>query len=221
MWKKKVANRRGPSLVGAKKYKKNPIARQAVRVGAQATKGVPELKYIDSLLALSAGVSSSAWTLGQLLNGCTRGDDITNRDGREIMLRSLMFRWTFQMSPTGTRGCNGRILVVYDRQANGGLSITDVLQNDSFYSMMNINNSDRFIILADVVTDPVGATANFSSSGKVYRKLNLVSKFNSNDTGTITDFVSGSIYLFACQDGGAAASAPQITIRTRVRFDEN
>lgn len=220
MWKKKVATRRGPSLVGAKKYKKNPIARMGVRIGAQATK-VPELKYIDSLVSTSVAAGSSSFSLGTLLNGLTRGDDISNREGREVMLRSMTIRWTFSLSASTIRGCNGRFIVVYDRQANGGLSVVDVLQNDSFFSMMNINNSDRFIILADVITDPISTTGDFTVSGKLFRKLNLTAKFNSNDTGTISDFISGSIYLFVSQDGSAVTTAPLFACRTRVRFDEN
>lgn len=225
MWKsnKKISQRRGPSLVGAKKFKKNPIARQAARVGGTPNGSGTELKYLDTLVSAAAAPAASSWSLGTLLNGMLRGDDVNNRDGRQIVVKALVFRWVMMLQAGSASGATGRILVVYDRQPNGtAASITDIMAQNSMLSSLNIDNNKRFVVLADVITPNItaGAGGQYSCSGKVYRKLNLVTNYGTGDTGTISDILGGSIYCYVSQDGGITGSGPAFTIRARIRFED-
>lgn len=225
MWKsnKKISQRRGPSLVGAKKYKKNPIARQSVRIGATPNGSGTELKYVDTLVSAAAAPGSSTWSLGTLLNGMLRGDDVNNRDGRQIVVKALVFRWVMSLQAGSASGACGRIVVVYDRQpAMQAAAITDIFAQNSMLSSLNIDNNKRFVLLADVLTPNItaGAGGQYTCTGKVYRKLNLVTNYGTGDTGTIADILGGSIYCYVSQDGGITGSGPAFSVRARIRFQD-
>ena len=115
-----------------------------------------------------------------------------------------------------------RIIVVYDKQANAvAPAITDVLTVDSFIGQNNLNNRDRFVILCDVISDPISVNANGSVAGTIYKKINLETMFNAGTAGTIGDITSGSIYLFVAQTANIGTANPVFNWRSRIRFQDN
>ena len=81
-----------------------------------------------------------------VLNDVAQGTTAITRLGRKILMKSVLVQGTL----TNSSG-QGRILIVYDRQANGAApAATDVLTSNTIMAIQNLDNRDRFIILADI-----------------------------------------------------------------------
>ena len=194
---------------------------QAMRTGGWASPSGPELKYIDTNANTTLTFASSAFSTGVLLNGVAQGSDATARIGRKMVIKSLLLRWTWNLASTSTGGSPVRVMVVYDKQANATApAITDVLVVDSFIGQNNLNNRDRFVVLCDYLSEPIGANSNTSVGGTIYKSLNMGTMFNSGNVGTVADITSGSVYLFVAQTGGVGAVNPTFNWRARVRFTD-
>lgn len=197
-------------------------SQQAMRTGgwADPIRG-GELKFIDVSNTTNCSISAVTFSAGVFLNGLVQGSDATQRVGRKVNLKSLYMRYSFQLSPTSTQGCVGRILVVYDKQTNATApAITDILLADAFASPNNLSNRDRFVTLVDVLTSPIGVQGEFAACDVIYRKINLEQMFNTGSTGNIGDVTSGGIYAFFSQSGGVGVAAPQIVFRSRIKFTD-
>lgn len=205
-----------------------PIARQSIRTGGWANPvSGAELKFTDvSVSGQALGLGTNTFTTPGptfLLNGLVPDSTATGRIGRKIVMKSLYVRWTVNMAATSTLGAPCRIIVVYDKQANAQAPATaDVLVADSFLSPNNLSNRDRFVILADEVTEPIGvATGVYTASGVIFKKLNLETMYNAGNAGTIGDITSGSVYILAAQAGAIGTAAPIWSFRSRIRYTDN
>jgi len=171
----------------------------------------PERKNIDLSTSFTTG-AAFAFSAGQLLNGCAAGTGATNRVGRKMLMKSLQFRAAVN-SNAGNAG-NARVLVVYDKQTNGAApAITDILGADLITAPMNLSNSDRFVVIADVLTEgPTDITTTWHE--KHYKKLGLETLFG-NTGSAVTDINSGSVYMFVAGGTGAAIT---VNLYNRIRF---
>jgi len=181
-----------------------------------------ELKAVDTTTAQNIN-STSAVTL---INGIARGDDISDRVGRQITMKSISVRG--QMAVTAGTGVDqaGRVLIVYDKQANAAAPtaaqvISAAGDGYDIYRPPNLENRMRFVILYDR-TFRLNASAEPSSVQLVtcYRRVNLVTTFNSGDAGTVADIVTGSLYLVSVGNVAAGATAAFLNVATRVRFED-
>ena len=83
-------------------------------------------------------------------------------------------------------------LIVYDRQPNGALpAATDVLTSNTMMAVQNLDNRDRFIILADIFPYAQDESLAGEINGapmcyKRYIKCNLETVYGGN-AGTIAD----------------------------------
>jgi len=189
-----------------------PVMNRAVR-GLQRTR--TEWK------AVSASVSGTLDSTGALylLNGIARGDDIAERIGRQVTIRSLEYRIMGQCTKTTGERQVCRIMFVYDTQTNGAaLTIAQVLNSVDVYSPRNLENRTRFKVLKDwtfvvqeYLSDP--SIAIF----KGYLKLFLPMVFNNGDAGTVADITTGSLYCIVLgkKAAGATAGATEGTVRIR------
>lgn len=166
-----------------------------------------------------------------LVNGCARGDDINERIGRQITMRSIQA--TILIRSTGAAGTPhvGRVLLVYDRQCNAAaLTAANVLATvgsaQAVVTMRNLENRNRFSILMD---RRVSFSANMGGAGvgmdntrmvQFYRKLNHPVAYNNGDAGSIADITSGSLYLVMVTDTNVAADEPEFSYQTRVRYTD-
>jgi len=207
----------------------NPIAQQTIRVGGWANpSGGGELKFIDTSIGLNQITTDASWSTGSLVNGIAVGAGATERIGRKVTLKSLQIRWQFQMEPESfaniVGGSNGRILIVYDKQANAAAPlITDILRQNAYNANLNLNNRDRFVVLMDKITDCVSKEGNFSTSGKKFIRLNNESVFNSGTTADIGSIQTGSVYLFFANTGTTIftdASALRFVADVRMRYTD-
>ena len=110
----------------------------------------PELKTIDVSTTTISPVAVAGATV--LLNGVAQGSDYTNRIGRKVLLKSMLFRANMYpvLNTASPIGNTIRLLLVYDSQTNGALAaVADVLNAATYLQPTNLNNRDRFRILLD------------------------------------------------------------------------
>jgi len=195
---------------------------QALRVGGWANPTRSgELKFIDNNITPGITFGVNTFTTGLLLNGCVPGSAATERIGRKLTLKSLLIRYYFNLGAATTGGCQFRILVVYDKQANATApAITDILLADAYNSPNNLSNRDRFVTIFDHVSDHVSVQGNYSVSGVLYKPLNMEVMFNAGNAGTIGDITSGSVYCFIAQTGSAGTANLSSNLRCRVRYSD-
>lgn len=227
--KRKSEIEKGMKNMKKLKQQANPssMTQQAIRTGgwANPSRG-GELKFIDTLYSpdlplFMAGVSTFN-AAPSLLNGLVPGSAANQRIGRKVVMKSILLRWSFQLGVTSVSGGCGRILVVYDKQANAAAPTAgDVLLLDDFRSPNNLSNRDRFVTLFDQIVGPISVQGDFETAGTLYKRINLETMFNAGTAGTIGDITSGSVYLFAAQSGGVTTEQPKMRIRARIRYEDN
>lgn len=207
-------------------YRRFPVRKYAKRYithGYPSSRGVQgELKSVDTTLSTA---STRPDTTGDviLLNGIARGDDINERVGRRVTIRSLEAHlYDTVTKDTGVDQVH-RVLIVYDMQSNGTAPVvTDVLVSASTTSLKNLDNRNRFRILYDQAWT-LNASGESDSQKHItkYMRVNLPVQFNSGDAGTIADIQTGSIYFICLGSEVRGNTAGSINGRVRVRYSDN
>ena len=196
-------------------------ARKNYRIGGlMRAKG--EMKAVDvytgSLVADTTGTLS-------LLNGIARGDDIDERDGREVIMKSIQINGLNAVtSGTGVDQTH-RVILVYDKQANAaactGAQVLDTTAANITLAVRNLENRKRFVILMDKVFRlSASGESNSSVAWRYYKRFNLPVTFNTGTAGTIADIVTGSLYLFSFGNIAAGATAGTLVVNCRIRYSD-
>lgn len=196
-----------------------------------------ELKCFDVTPGNLNFITSGTGTTVQVYNSVPQGSEVYQRIGRKIYMKSLAIRGQIQQIATSVTDV-GRILVVYDSQANGGgfPSAGSLLQdcnagvNTNGFSHININNRQRFKILRDYqvilpsATFVAGVVTNLGYQDNIihthmvdwYIPLKgLEAIFNVNSTGAVTDIQSGSLLIFCVSNAGDNKYTFSLTTRLR------
>lgn len=203
-----------------RRVRATPTQAAVVTAAARLVADKAEKKNID---VLSGNMITAATATGnlQLLNGVATGATAITRQGRRITMKSLYVIWEGSMAATSAGASALRLLIVYDKQANAAAPVaTDVLASDAIYDMNNLSNSRRFVTLMDKTIDSVGTGGPQSWFLKEYKKLNLITEFNTGTAGTIADITSGSVYAFVWQNGNLITAAPTNALKVRIRFTD-
>lgn len=179
-----------------------------------------------SLERKNIDVTPTAWptaTLGWTitpLNLMAQGTTANQHVGRKVSMKSLLIRSKFTCTDVT------RVVVVYDKECNGALAATaDIFEVDRIISPLNLSNSDRFIVLADVTPTGIGKNAmpGYAALGgnsfffEIYRKMSLPMLFNNTTTATITAINYGAILL--CTNSEQGAVADELTY-SRIRYTD-
>lgn len=177
-----------------------------------------EFKSIDS--DCNGNVDSGGRLV--LLNGCTRGGDINQREGRQINIRSVELH--AKASVTDGTGIDQvqRYMIVYDLQTNGAApTVGQILTSGVVQAMRKLDNRQRFRILWDERVQ-LNASAEPGSQKVLsfYRRLFLRTTFNEGDTGNVSDIATGSLYFICFSDRPAGGTAGSCACTVRVRFTE-
>lgn len=177
----------------------------------------PEKKAIDNSETETVTTANQV----NLLNGLAKGDDINNRQGRKVTMKSLKLRiMAFSVAATTAPGFI-RWIVVYDKQANGTtVTGANVFTSDDALNMNNLNNRDRFVTIATdtfPLSIPSGGPASYVCDR--YVKLDLPVIFNAGNAGTEADIATGSLWLLSAAFG-FAGTLPTLVYSTRVRFED-
>lgn len=181
----------------------------------QKSSGIERKNIDDSAAKWTNGATT--WTIN-CLNDVAQGTSATTRLGRKILMKSVLVQGTL----TNTTA-QGRILIVYDRQTNGAApAATDVLTSNTIMAVQNLDNRDRFIILADIwpyAQDETlcGEVSGAGSAGpmgyKRYIKCNLETIYGGN-AGSVADINSGGLFMMTNCNGGTVGGETGIQ-RTR------
>lgn len=190
----------------------------------QQTKKSPELKFLDLATTPTASLAGN----GSLtfLNGCAQGTDANQHIGRQTTMKSVY--WIFQaiVAATTTLGGSMRLLIVYDKEAEGAAPTiatgaqTDICNIDDITAQMNLNNRDRFVVISDEMIETIGTAGPQAVFRKGYRKVALPVVFNASAAATIAAINTGSVYAIVWQNGLATAAATT-KLQTRIRFTDN
>lgn len=175
-----------------------------------------EFKAID----VSPSLACDSGTAVQLLNGCARGDDINERVGRQITMKSIQIKFNTKVTTSTGVDQRHRIVIVYDKQTNAAAAAwTDVFVSADTMALRNLENRSRFVILYDkMITLNASAESGSSALRSIYLRCNLPVTFNSGDAGTVADIVTGSLYLMVIGSEGAGATAGSMYGRSRIRY---
>lgn len=184
-----------------------------------------------------------------ILNNICSGTDATQRLGRKVNIRSFLIRVKAALrtatgppvTPLNNQQCV-RVVVVFDKQANGQLPPTSSVFLDPTYnstgstpagynssaSVMQLNNRDRFVVLADEKANlsPFGHSSHMF---EIRRNVNLETIYSATSPttapgATYAQIASGSLLVYFLGDydrtsGGvwnpqcAAADVAQCRIR--------
>lgn len=209
----------------------------SIKKQLREVKGAVELKYLDTYIN-----DPEIDTTGSLflLNGIAVGDTQITRTGGQIKLTSLQFRLSFIMPNDLISYAGVRVIVFWDRQANGLAplvadnplaGIPALLNNAVILSLLEApyqyENIDRFHVLYDkrmamnpqvVLNTTAGLTDQLVPSEffiNKYIKLNRTTKYDS--TGNVIDDINtNSLYMLVLTD--VAANQPGVIGGTRIYF---
>lgn len=216
---------KSPKRKGKKAQK--VVVKHPKRVAYGATWRLPvEKKNIDFQSTALYPTAAITWSNPLLVNGVSQGAGATQYIGRSLMLKKMMFRYTFTKDYSDSyngaeRPAVIRLVVVYDksveRNSSGTIAVpaaTDIFTVDEFGSYNNLGNSERFCILYDKfkIISPSTNSTNGSIVTGTYNSPNSILFFKANlklnhlmqfvgTTNLIASIEKGAIYMMACQNG--------------------
>lgn len=222
--------RRRPRGLSKPVFAEARIARAALVAAARAAPnlmpasrglvvGKGEFKAVDVLSTATCDTASAV----ALLNGIARGDEINERTGREVTMKSIQFTYTATVTTGTGTDQRQRVLLVYDRQTNGAaLTAAQVLNAADTLSPRNLENRRRFKILYDR-THTLNASGETGSAvtRRFFRRLAHPVTFNSGDAGTVADITTGSLYLVVVGSNAAGVTAGAVAYSSRIRYVDN
>lgn len=208
---------------------------------------VADHHYFDTeRTATAIAVNTASWTGTEYdpntsamlcLFAPVTGDDIFNRSGRKIFVKTIRIRGVLTAPPAATGTLGGtpnqiRIVVYQDKQTNTAQSqgedlLSQGAGSDAMHMGMNVANLGRFKILKDKLyvmgnnLNIGGATGAFVYSGQqIHFKYDIIVNdwvnYNATNGGTVADVVDNSFHLIANATSGTLT--PQITYKVRTTF---
>lgn len=170
------------------------------------------------------------------------GDDIQNRTGRKVSMKNLYIRGIVQTESsaafpsTDHGGQLVRMIVFLDKQPTPATALvaTDILNASTSVSHLNLNNRERFQIIADkqysfdpyhfsnTATQSYASTTNQTRVIKLFKTLKDTSVvFNATNGGTVADITSGALYMMTIGNIVAGTNNDgNFNVTTRVRFTD-
>lgn len=243
-WKAKLNNMAkrkrdiGRAHAGTKRVKQAVVAKRRTFKPSRSI----DIHYVDipdTSLTFSTTLGS------QLLNGIIPGDDVFNRTGRHVQLNRLQLRGRINFFQDGTTPLVDylRMLVIYDRQANGAIStwaaVIQSVQNEGTSTSTSVgfpneSNRSRFLILSDkswkTPSYTIGAATGAEHAGQRDQMFNtqefmidrnlkgLETAYNSGTAGTIADISSGAVYVFVQGLNVSTAAQWRLQFTSRLYF---
>lgn len=194
--------------------------------GGYYKRGREELKTID-VDGVSGTISSAGAVT--LLNGVAQGTDYTDRIGRKVMLRSILWRGFVTPSAATSlpEGAFFRCILFYDAQTNASTPlVTDVLATTAYDAPLNLTNRDRFRVLYDkyCTINATQYTTGALTSGspmpkhlKFYKKMSMEVIFGSTGS-TVGSIQTGGVFLLTICSVNVGC---KLDMFSRIRFTDN
>jgi hypothetical protein len=214
-------------LVKNPTYSKKPrLQRSKSFVNPPPTKRTTvEKKNYDYVQTLAPSTGAAQpWSDPASIFNPIQGAGSSNRIGRKTTATKLVLRyrlWTIGALGT-TDPSQYRIKIVYDKQANKTLpSATDIVLNPLTVGPLAMNNlflGDRFITIMDELTPSPQMDTDYHC-GQFIRKINLVTTFSDQNTGSISDINTGAFIIMVCSSNVGGSDRLQISLRFRYLDD--
>lgn len=203
-----------------------------------------EIKSVDIPATTSFFRAAALPPVAILLNTVVLGPAVYQRIGQKWNMKNYHLRGNIINALT-TAEMSIRMLIVYDRQTNGVLpTFADVLQSvssagtatNTFFSEINLENRERFIILRDRMwhAPSVTFTAGVQTNGPQYPgqdgewdvnefiKMKGLGVCNKNaGTGAIGDIATGGLFMFLFNSPSGTDAAYAINWQSRMRYFDN
>lgn len=194
------------------------------RAGRQLAKDVMMLKGLINTEFKSADpyngtiINPGVSPVITLLNGLTQGDDISNREGRQIRLKSVDISQAYSMNGAAF-GTIIRMMLVLDKQPNGAVfNSADLLQNTDTVAFRQLDNRRRFLILEDRKYT-ISSTGPIIGYDRVYKEIDIKTTYDDSNAGTIADIETNALYLLFISN--EATNVPQVRVSARIRWLDN
>lgn len=197
----------------------------SVKKQLREIKGNTELKYFDSNLD-DADLAGGSLTV---LNDMATGDTQITRTGGQIKLTSLQFRYRISSNAARLSFTSVRIIVFWDRQANGAnpavagnplvagehALLNNAMSTDLVEAPYQYENIDRFHVLYDkiIAMNPLTLTGTAGTAVapvevviNKYIKLNRTTKYDTVTAG-IASINTNALYFLVLTDLATVAPA--------------
>lgn len=174
----------------------------------------PEVKFLDTALA-SFPISSTGGIGSFCFNAVAQGITGANRIGQQINCKSLSYHLNFDQATATPESANIRVIIFWDKQANGGTpTVAQLIQGTAtINSFLNISNKERFVVLRNItVSLSVNGVNTDVREGHI--KLNMLSTFVDATSNPRT----GAIFAYYISD--VAANFPTVNGTYRFRFTD-
>jgi len=179
-----------------------------------------ELKNFDQDNGGNIVAAQIIATVRTLNVGIIQGTTPLTHIGRKVMMKSITLRWQGSLAPTTTGSSPLRIVIIYDKQANGALpATTDVFATDVINCFQNLDNSFRFVVLVDRIIPCVGTQGPQAFMLNIHKEINLPLEFKGN-AGTVADIATGTLIAYIWQNGSLAVANATDDLNHRVRFTD-
>lgn len=187
----------------------------------------PEQKVLDTPAATYLADTVGSVTL---LNSVAQGTDFNQCLGRKYNITQVQVAGYVTAEDTTTFPNKVKVLVIYDEQPNAGTPvITDFFTASSSVAFMNLNNRDRFKVIAEW-EEYIGGINNTATQSyamgacganvKIFRKCNLpVIRNGASTGGAAANLATGALWLVTI---GAVASSnsSNCNLAARIRFSD-
>lgn len=208
-----------------RRSRKRPTGSGAMAVARAAIRGVsflksvlnPEKKFIDVTASPTVNSSGSF----SYLSAIAQGDDVSSRNGNSVKASSLLLRWTLQWNTASANPVRVRIIVLRDKENQGGTpTTTDLLQGaGSTLAPMEMTNQSgaRWMIYSDKtynLSDQVPSLA-----PKMYVKFKNVHFKYGGTTAAVGDARENALFAFIITDAGV--NNPTATFYSRIKYYDN
>lgn len=249
---KKDPHKRAKEFVNKAKGRRNAFVASSRPLYGPAPHGGPAFfSTARGLEVKSVDLANAVYTLNTTalitpINLVRAGSSYFNRIGRRIEMKSCHLKFMLRPKQTIASTDYGRVMLVYDSQTNGAApAISDVIQDTdqagtnatSAFSATNLNNRDRFKVLADFrlplpsitvtagvqtnigIIDPIEPMVDLERFVKL-RGLPTLYKADSSPA-VIGDIATGGLYLITYGGTAAASEGWEIVGTIRLRYKDN
>lgn len=213
----------------ATKVSKTIVGKKLRRVNVTRTQ--PEIKY--QIIAQDApGVLSNAALTYVLLNGMTQGVGGQGaRIGDAITMTSVLGRVALSYlggadAPTTSNRAIVRLMLVYDKQANGVQPINPLISSTgtgAVLSPLNPDNKRRLRIIWDKIV-PMNVNGHDTEviSHYINFKNGMPVQYNNTNGGTVADINTGSLYfIYGAYGFGATAVYPSMSYQFKTNYSDS